>query len=192
MFKTFRDYITQTGSFTAKELEMMAATSVTRQVRKKQFLQQEGEVSISMNFILKGCMRMYRVDEQGHEHILTFAIENWWISDKESFMTGNPSKYFIDALEDCQLLMWQKEDFGRLLQQIPAFFVSIQKFVVAKSIALHDRLYETLSYSADEKYHNFIKTYPDVFNRVPLQMIASYLGVSRETLSRVRNKHDYK
>jgi CRP-like cAMP-binding protein len=192
MVKTFRQYITQTGSFTEQELETITAAAISRQVRKRQFVLQEGEVSVSMNFILKGCLRMYRIDANGHEHILTFGIENWWISDKESYLTGNPSKYNSDAIEDCQILMWHKEDFRLLIQQVPAFYLSIQKMVADSNITLSNRLYETLSYSAEEEYHNFIKTYPDIFNRVPLHMIASYLGVTRETLSRVRNQFAYK
>jgi CRP-like cAMP-binding protein len=192
MFEVFRQYILPQCILTEQELEMLRVSSDIRNVRKKQLLQQEGEVSRSMNFIARGCMRMYRMDEQGNEHILYFGAENWWMTDKESYLTGKPSNYFIEAIDNCQLLVWQREDFTRLLQQIPALHTFLNRLVAHSNISMQTRLYESISYTAEEKYQNFLKTHPDIFNRVPLRMIASYLGLSRETLSRVRNQFAHK
>ncbi|MGZ3757264.1 MAG: Crp/Fnr family transcriptional regulator [Mucilaginibacter sp.] len=192
MFKAFRDYIFTQCTLTEQELEQIGSACVVRHVRKKQYLLQEGEVAMHTTFLVSGCMRMYRVDDQGNEHILIFGTENWWMMDKESFITGNPSKYFIEALEDCQVLLWPKAVFQQFVQQIPALATFMHNLVNTGFMALQNRVYESISLTAEEKYHNFIKTYPDIFNRVPLHMIASYLGVSRETLSRVRNQYAYK
>lgn len=194
MFEAFRQYITvdKGCQLTDAELERFRSAAMCRQLRKRQFLLQAGEINVMSTFIVKGCMRMYRVDEQGNEHILNFGTENWWMMDKESYLNNQPSKYYIDAIEDCQLLIWPRDTFRELLLQIPAMKNYMAELVAQNNIHMQTRLYETISYSAEEKYHNFIKTYPDLYNRVPLHMIASYLGVSRETLSRVRNQFAYK
>jgi CRP-like cAMP-binding protein len=98
---------------------MIEAVSVTKKLRKPQYLLQEGDVCRHNAFIAKGCLRSYRVGNDGTEHILRFAIENWWTSDRESFTTGLPSKNNIDALEDSDVVLWTKENFEILKEKIP-------------------------------------------------------------------------
>ena len=189
MFEVFAAYLKEKGSLTGEELEQVRAVTVIKRLRKRQYLLQEGDVCYHNCFVTKGCMRNYRVGEDGTEHILKFAIENWWMSDSESYNTEMPSKNNIDALEDSELLLIKKEDFNRLVTDIPNFR-NFRDFIKARNIdANQNRIMSNISDSAEEKYLNFIRSYPDIFNRVPLHMIASYLGVSRETLSRVRNQY---
>jgi CRP-like cAMP-binding protein len=191
MFKSFGQFLVSECSLTDSELQMMEDGCTVRFLRKKQLLQQAGEVSRFSTVIAKGCMRMYRIDEQGNEHTLSFGTENWWMMDKESFINGTPSKYYIEALEDCQVLLWPKETFAMFLDVIPTLRPYLNQVINNGYIAMQNRLYQSISTTAEERYHNFIKTYPDILNRVPLHMIASYLGVSRETLSRVRNQYAF-
>jgi len=132
---------------------------------------------------------MYTVGDDGVEHILRFAVENWWISDRESYNNGSPSKCNIDALEDCEVILIDKPDFLNLLTTIPKFKNFIDSLLARSYDAIQNRVMSAISYTTEERYQNFITRFPDIFNRVPLHMIASYLGVSRETLSRVRSQY---
>jgi CRP-like cAMP-binding protein len=129
------------------------------------------------------------VGDNGVEHILRFAVENWWMSDRESFNNGTPSKCNIDALENCEVILIDKPDFINLLTNIPNFKKFVDTLLAKSYDAIQNRVMSNISYTAEEKYQNFITRFPDIFNRIPLHMIASYLGVSRETLSRVRSHY---
>ena len=188
MFEAFENYLKEKADLDAEEISAIRAVSIEKKIRKRQYLLQEGDVCHYDCFIVKGCLRTYKADSNGVDHILRFAVENWWISDRESYHNGNPSKCNIDALENCEIILIDKPDFILLLNTIPKFknFVDI---LLAKSYnAIQDRIMDAISYSIEERYQNFITQFPNIFYRVPLHMIASYLGVSRETLSRVRSQ----
>jgi CRP-like cAMP-binding protein len=192
MFEVFRNYIRDRANLTDKELDAIKVASTLKKLRKRQYLLQEGDVWQYNAFVCKGCTRMYRVGQDGAEHIMRFAVETWWVGDRESYTTVQPSKNNIDALEDSEILMWAKEDYQTLLREIPELNAFSERLITRSLIASQDRIFTTISSTAEEKYQNFLKTYPDIFNRVPLHMIASYLGVSRETLSRIRSQFTYK
>jgi len=188
MFEVFKTYITDKIELTDQELDMIRAAGVVKRLRKRQYLLQEGDIDVHKKFILKGCLRQYRMGDDGAEHIMRFAIENWWISDRESYTTGLPSKCYIDAIEESEILMWHKSAWEQLVEDVPAL-QSFEKNLLARSFnASQNRIHAAISYTAEEKYQNFLNTFPDIFNRVPLLMIASYLGISRETLSRIRKQ----
>jgi CRP-like cAMP-binding protein len=132
------------------------------------------------------------VDKKGQEHIMQFAPENYWTSDRESMASGMPSKYNIDAIEDSEILLLKKEDFEMLRKTIPAFNDFVNETLKKNVMVLQERIHVSISLSAEEKYSNFTSKYPAINNRVPLHMIASYLGVSAETLSRVRSQSSKK
>ncbi len=192
MFEAFKKYILEKTSLTDEELALIEAASVPKKLRKKQYLLQEGDVSRHNSFIVKGCLRLYRLGTDGNEHILRFAIENWWISDRESYSTGLPTKYYIDALEDSELLTWTKQNWEALEKKIPAFAEFRERLLARSFIANQNRINNHISLTAEEKYQHFMQDYPDFYNRVPLHMIASFLGVSRETLSRIRSQYAHK
>jgi len=192
MFEAFEIYLKEKVDLTADELDAVRAVSIERKLRKRQYLLQEGDVCHYNCFIVKGCLRLYRVGEDGTEHILRFAVENWWISDRESYNTGNPSKSNIDALENCEVILIDKPAFANLMTTIPRFKNFIDKLKAKSFDASQNRIMSNISYTTEEKYKYFMTSFPDIFYRVSVGMIASYLGVSRETLSRVRTQFNHK
>jgi CRP-like cAMP-binding protein len=188
MVNSFRDYLTSKAAFTDAELEQLEALATARKLKRRDYLLQKGDFCRHMAFVVSGCLRLYRTDEEAEEHILRFAIENWWITDAESFRTGLPAQGTIDALEETHVLLWTKENFELLKRKIPAFAALEAQLGGHYLDAQVNRLYTAISQSAEERYHEFVKAYPDFYQRIPLHMIASYLGVSRETLSRIRKQ----
>ncbi|HTN38055.1 MAG TPA: Crp/Fnr family transcriptional regulator [Arachidicoccus sp.] len=188
MFEKFAVYLKEKASLTDEQIEEVRAVTINKRLRKRQYLLQEGDVCHHNCFLAKGCLRLYRVGEDGVEHILRFAVENWWISDQESYNNGIPSKNNIDALEDSELLLIEKNDFNHIVHNFPNFRTFKDALKARSFDVSQNRIMSNISDTAEEKYKNFIKSYPDISNRVPLHMIASFLGVSRETLSRIRNQ----
>lgn len=189
MFEIFAAYLKEKAYLTDSELELIENASVIKRLRKRQYLIQEGDISDYRAFITKGCLRMYLVGADGIEHIVRFAIENWWITDDESYNTGNPTRYNVDALEETEVLIIKKDDLNALFKAIPKFDDLKNKLGAKRFEVSQTRILSNISDTAEKKYDNFIKSYPQFYERVPLHMIASYLGLSRETLSRVRKKH---
>ena len=159
-----------------------------KRIRKKQFILQEGDVCKHITFVTSGCLRAYTVDHRGEEHVIQFAIEDWWISDLQSFLTGKPAHYNIDALEDSDILLLEKQAREKMMATVPKverYFRLVQE---ANYVATHRRIEETLSASAEERYLDFIRTYPSLFHRIPQNQIASYLGITPQSLSRIRKE----
>jgi len=189
MFESFANYLREKAGVTDEELKLLQNVAIEKRLRKRQYLLQEGDVSHYNSFIVKGCLRLYRVGKDGTEYILKFGIENWWMSDYESFNSGFPSKSNIDALEDCELILIKKDDFDHLFNTIPNLKNLRAKLDNRSFDASQNRILSNISDTAEEKYSNFMQSYPDIYNRVPLHMIASFLGLSRETLTRIRQKY---
>ena len=192
MFSALATYLIEKGGLTSDELKLVEEVAIPKKIRKRQYLLQEGDVSYYNSFVVKGCFRLYSVGKNGDEHIMRFAIENWWISDYASYQSGFPSKYNIDALEDGELLMIKKEKFDVLIETIPNFKKLIENLDCKNYAAHQNRILSNISETAEEKYENFIRSYPMIYERIPLHMIASFLGLSRETLSRVRQQNSKK
>lgn len=188
MFAIFEKYLWERAVVTTKECNLIQSLVLEKKVTRGEFILREGEVARNVIFIAKGLLRLFRIDNKGNEHILRFAIENRWMSDRESYLTGNPSHSNIEALEDSEVLVWEKEDFRFLLKEIPALKQFMKNLVETSQIANQNRVYASISSSAEEKYFQFIEKNPALFNRIPLHMVAAYLGVTRETLSRIRRQ----
>nr|WP_255695616.1 Crp/Fnr family transcriptional regulator [Pedobacter sp. MC2016-14] len=174
------------ADFSSEDLVRIDSFVSIKKLRKKQYLLQEGDVWKYNAFITHGCLRTYSVDEKGHEHNLSFSIENWWVGDRESLQTGQPSLYNIDAIEDSEIALISKINFDLLCQELPAFNAMVNSILQKSFIASQKRIHSFISLSAEEKYLKFLAQYPQLVNRVPQGMIASYLGITPETLSRVR------
>ncbi|HKC35478.1 MAG TPA: Crp/Fnr family transcriptional regulator [Chitinophagaceae bacterium] len=140
------------------------------------------------SFILRGAMRQYKVDEKGEEHIINLFIERWWASDRESLMNQTPSLYFIDAWEDTEALLVTKTDFSNLIDQIPALTEWIRKLDANSAVASQRRLSAAISLPAEERLYDLEKAHPEFLQRFPQHIIASYLGINRVTLSRIRSR----
>jgi CRP-like cAMP-binding protein len=184
----FRTYLQEKGNFTESELEAITAAAVVRKVRKRQYLLQEGDVWKYNAFVTKGCLRTYSVDKKGIEHILNFAVENWWTGDRESLQTGEESNYNIDALEDSEVALISREKYQQLCRDIPAFNAMVNAILEKSFRVAQSRIHTFISRSAEEKYLSFLEKFPHLALRVPQSMIASYLGMTAETLSRIRKQ----
>ncbi len=168
------------------EIDLIQSFFTPKKFRKRQYFLQEGEVCKNTAFIVKGAMRKYRVDDKGEEHVLRLYIENWWATDRESEINGVPSGYFIDAWEDTDCLIATKADLRYLVDRTPAMQKWIRTLDDKYAIATQRRIEAAISLSAEERYHDLERTYPEFLQRFPQHIIASYLGINRETLSRVR------
>jgi CRP-like cAMP-binding protein len=186
MFEIFEAFITTEASFTKEELSLMRTLSTQKKLRRKQLLLHEGEVCRHKAFVVKGLLRNYHTKDDGTEYIMRFAPENTWTMDPESYDNKTPSKYRIEALEDTEVIMWSQGSLEEMIKGIPSFRAYSDKVKASSHYASQNRVLMNISYTAEEKYQEFITSFPDIFRRVPLHMVASYLGISRETLIRVR------
>lgn len=153
---------------------------------KRQHYLMSGDVCTHMAFVTQGCVRTYSIDLQGQEHTLQFAPEDWWVSDLYSLLTQSPSTLNIDALEDTQLLLIKHSAMEDIYARCPVFERFFRLLMQSRYVALQERVNAELRESATEKYNNFLRKYPALVQRVPQHLIASYLGVTPESLSRVR------
>ena len=186
LIKYFNSYTSSTLS--ENEIESIENAFVHKKFRRKQYFLQEGEVCKHTAFIVKGAMRQYTVDDKGEEHIARLSIENWWASDRESLMKQIPSIYFIDAWEDTEALLITRDAFIDLIDRIPSLSEWMRNIDVNYAIASQRRLSAAISLSAEERYHDLEKNYPEFLQRFPQHIIASYLGITPEFLSKVRTK----
>jgi len=188
MVENFAQYLKENGGLTPLELDAIEKVSTFKKIRKNQYLLEEGEPSNFLGFVAKGSFRLFRVGEDGQEHIMKFAIENWWISDFASFMNGRPSTCFIEALEDSELILITKANWETLLKTMPNFQGMVDQLSAKNFEAHQNRIFSNISEPAEKRYENFVNQFPSIYNRIPLYMIASFLGLTRETLSRIRKQ----
>ena len=185
-FTPLRGYLESKAPFTAKELDFLEELFVPATLRSGEFLQHAGESVRHAAFVAKGCLRSYVIDAKGQEVILEFAPDNWWLGDR-TFLTGGATcECFIDAIIDSELLLFDQRSHQRMVECVPSFAAmfrtAFQKYAAEKD----RRIINALSLSAEERYLEFLKRYPGIAQEVPQRMLASYLGVTAETLSRVR------
>ena len=175
-------------ALTEEEFEQCRPLFVAKKLRKRQYFLQEGDICRYQAFVEKGIMRSYTVDEKGNEHILQFASEGWWMADLSSYLTDEPSFLNIDALEDCELLIITRPSWEKAMQVVPKLEHYFRTILQNHLVATQKRLLQSLSETAEQKYIRFLNTYAECAQRVPQHMIASYLGITRETLSRLRKQ----
>ena len=158
-----------------------------RLFRKRQYVLQEGDVCTQFNFVVRGCLRTYKIDEKGNTHILQFATENYWINDLGSFHGIKPSALNIDALEDTVVLQISRDDLVSLYIKAPKFDRIFRVLVENAFVRLQERLLQNISSTAEERYQSFLELYPHLINRLSQVQIAAFIGVTPEFLSRLRN-----
>jgi CRP-like cAMP-binding protein len=186
MFEAINRQLTKNYSFTPEELAIFNSLLEVRLVKKKTLLLQPGEICTFEAYVNKGCVRNYCIDKNGSEVILQLAIEDWWVSDISSFHEQTPSRMFIETLEDSELLVMTVDRKEELLQRVPKFERVFRMMVQRHLVSVQNRLMNTIAMTAEEKYMDFIQRYPTIPQRVPQHLIASYLGISPEFLSKVR------
>lgn len=180
----FESYI----PFKEGEKELLQGRFVQRSIRRRQFILQEGFACKHYSFVLQGCFKMYGVDKKGMEHNLQFAAENDWIADIGSFHSGRPSKLFIEAIEPSVILQVEKQDLYFLYVSIPKLDRIFKVIIENKYVELQNRVLQNISSTAQERYEAFLVQYPQLALRLPNTQIASYLGITPEFLSRIRNE----
>jgi CRP-like cAMP-binding protein len=171
-----------------KELKAFCDLFHNKIVKKKTFLLKEGEVCGFEGFVTKGLFRVYHIDQNGFEQILYFAMENWWITDIDSFTNEKPSQLFIEALEDSEVLFINKRDKELAYAKLPMIEKLFRVMTQKTHVALQRRMIDNLSKTADQRYLDFIEKYPSLNNRLTNLQIAAYLGISHEFLSKIRRK----
>lgn len=171
-----------------KEIAFVEEVFKERRIKKRQFILLEGEICKYSTFVLEGCFRMYLVDDDGKEHNLQFAIENWWIGDIGSFFTDKLSKLNVEAIENSIILQVRKEDQLKLFTDYPKFNQIFRVLAENAMVGLQRRVLQNISSTAEERYVDFLERNPNLFNRISNVQIASYLGVTPEFLSAIRKK----
>lgn len=170
------------------EIFFVKGVFTERRIKRRQFILQEGDVCKHNTFVVKGCFRMYMVDENAKEHNLQFAIEHWWIGDIGSFHSEEPSALYIEAIENSVILQIKKEDQLRLFVQYPKFNRIFRVITENALVSSQRRILQNIGSTAEERYLDFMKRYPHFFNRISNVQIASYLGVTPEFLSTIRKR----
>ncbi|SHJ47605.1 Crp/Fnr family transcriptional regulator [Pseudozobellia thermophila] len=186
MLRNFRTYLANQWGLPKEAIDQLCAQINTKQVDKEGFLLKSGEICPLTFFVEKGLLRMYALNEKGKEDILQFAPENWLVSDRGSVYFNEPSDYYIDAIENTTVVLLDQGFMERISDLGPSFRKLNERLLHNHIRHLNKRVKLLLGASAETRYLNFIKLHPDVLLRVPQWMVASYLGIAPESLSRVR------
>ena len=184
LIKYFSSYM----PLSEEEITTLESLFVQRNIKRRQFILHEGDVCKLNTFLAEGCFRLYLVDKNGKEHNLQFAVENWWIGDIGSFHSGEPSRLYIEALENSIVLQIKKDDQLKLFIEHPKFNRIFRVFTENALVSYQKRILQNISSTAEERYLDFVEQYPFFFNRISNVQIASFLGVTPEFLSTIRKK----
>ena len=173
---------------TEEETAILQARINTRKYLKGQFVVQNGDICRHISFVTKGCVKIFYIDYEGNEQIVRFALENWWLSDIGSFISQTPAELNVQCLEATELIQFQYNQLEQLYAEVPKF-ERLFRIIGQKSIvALEKRLIKNFTLSAKDRYLAFRKQYPQIEQRVPQYMVASYLGITKEFLSKIRGQ----
>ncbi|MGA9212955.1 Crp/Fnr family transcriptional regulator [Kaistella sp.] len=186
--ENIQTYLSEILEIPKEEVAKCSNSYVSKKVAKNEFLLQAGEVCNETYFVEKGLLRMYSIDKNGKEHIIQFAPEKWLISDRSSLYFNEKSNYYIEAVEESEILLLKSDFFKDLNHTFPNSIENNDMLLQKHIRNLQNRVNSLLSDTAEERYMNFIKMYPDILLRVPQWMVASYLGITPESLSRVRKE----
>lgn len=159
-----------------------------RKLLKNQYIVQQGNICRYDSFVVKGCSRTFYVDDEGREHIVMFATENWWTGDFGSFITQKPAYFNVQCLENTDLIQFSHEQLEELFIEVPKMERFFRLIIQEAYVALERRIIRNVSLPAKERYLKFIERHPEIDQRVPQYMIASYLGITKEFLSKIRNQ----
>lgn len=169
-----------------EEIDFFTSRLSFRRIRRRQYILQEGDICRHYTFVNKGCLRLYNVDENGVEHILQFAPEDFWVADIGSFHQESPTSLYIEALEPSEVLQISKPDLLETFLAYPSYDRLFRVMMEGAFIALQKRVLQNISSTAEERYLTFVETFPQLINRLPQTQIASYIGITPEFLSKIR------
>lgn len=186
MMDEFEIYFRAHADLNEGDLDRIRSLAVPKALRRNEYLLREGEICRHKIFVTKGLLRTFATAADGSEHILQFSPEHSWTLDVESYDRQLPARSNIAAVENSEVLLWSKTDFEVLLASIPPLKLLAQQLISRNIYNSRQRLLTALSATPEEKYQEFIQSFPDFLARLPLHMIAAYLGISIKTLTRIR------
>lgn len=185
---SLKTYLTSNLNLDEKEILLIKESCLVKEYKKDEFLLQSNEYCRDILFVEKGLLKQYAIDDKGKEHILHFAPEGWFVTDRESVYFNEPSRYFIQTVEPTRIAFIDNDFIKQLEQSIPKFRDFNNLMLHNQIRVLQQRVMMLMSQTAEERYQQFVSTYPDILLRVPQTMVASYLGITPESLSRVRRE----
>lgn len=187
-YHNFRNHLSQILGVPIASLEICSTFYEIKEVKKNEIILREGEISDSTFFVEKGLLRMYSIDKAGKEHVIQFAPENWIISDTTSQLLNEKSRFYIEAIEESTVIITKEGFFENLSKIYPDVAEKNQRLMFNHIKSLQNRVNALISTTAEERYMDFLKKYPNLMLRAPQWMVASYLGITPESLSRVRKE----
>ena len=186
--KQLINYINKHISLTDEEASLLLSKINYRKYLKGQYIVQQGDVCKNNSFVISGCTKMFNMDNDGQEHIVMFSIKDWWSSDLGSFITQTPSDYNIQCIEPTEVIQFSYDNQEELFQEIPKFERFFRKILEKALVASQKRIVRNFSLTAKERYLNFKELYPTIEQRIPQYMVASYLGITKEFLSKIKSQ----
>ncbi|WP_298236751.1 Crp/Fnr family transcriptional regulator [uncultured Algibacter sp.] len=181
-------YISKYITLTPEEEQLLMSQIKYRKFLKGQYVIQQGDVCKHECFVVSGCTKMFHVDDDGQEHIIMFSIENWWTADMGSFITQTPADYNVQCIENTELILFPYDIIEDLYAKIPKLERFFRQIIERAFVASQKRIIRSFSLSAKERYKYFSKQYPEIEQRIPQYMIASYLGITKEFLSKIKGQ----
>lgn len=182
------NHIRQHISIDVTEQDILFSKLRERKYLKNQYILQNGDVCSSISFVIEGAVRVFHIDSGGKEHVMMLGVENWWIGDLSSFITQSASDYNIQCVEATKVIQLQYQDHANLMEEVPQMNKYFRVIIENAYVAVQQRIVRNFSLSAKERYIIFSEKYPDHMNRFPQYMIASYLGITKEFLSKIRSQ----
>lgn len=184
--ETLTAHIRKLVDLSEEQMKLVLDAFAERKIKVRQYILQAGDVCSQETFVVSGCLRACYPDEKGEDHVVQFALAEWWISDFYSLQNGTPARYNIDALEDSLLMQVEKKKLDQLLIDVPVMNTFFRIKMEKAFISLQERVLARMSKTVEERYLEFAKRYPVILQHVPQHQVASYLGMSPESLSRIR------
>jgi CRP-like cAMP-binding protein len=186
--KPLLNYIAQYVTLTNKEEDYLTSKLSSRKYLKGQYILQQGDISQTECFIISGCTKMFYLDDNGQEHIIMFSIEDWWTSDLGSFISQTPSDFNVQCLENTEIIQFSYDNIEEIFSNIPKLERFFRKIIEKAFVASQKRIIRNFSLTAKKRYVIFRNSYPKIEQRIPQYMIASYLGITKEFLSKIKSQ----
>ena len=186
--KPLLDYISKYVTLTNTEEHFLTSRLFSRKYIKGQYILQQGDISQTECFIISGCTKMFYLDDKGQEHIIMFSIEDWWTSDLGSFISQTPSDFNVQCLENTEIIQFSYENIEEIFSKIPKLERFFRKIIEKAFVASQKRIIRNFSLTAKERYLIFKESYPKIEQRIPQYMVASYLGITKEFLSKIKSQ----
>ena len=186
--KKYLDYLKNFVDLTPNEESFLLSKIYYRKYLKNQYITQQGDIAKTVSFVLSGCVKTFLLNTSGQEHIVVLAIEDWWTSDIGSFLYQKPAEFNVKCIEDSEVLQIKFEDLEELYSTVPAFETFWRKIMEKAYVNSQKRILTNLTLTAKERYLLFKNNYPNIEKRIPQYLVASFLGITREFLSKIKSQ----